>query len=153
MFTAGVILAVMVIPYASSIMREVVTAVPLSQREAMFALGASEWETVRRSVLPYARTGIIAAVVLAMGRAIGETMAVTMVIGNVPRISPSLFLPAYTIPSIIANEFTEVAGNQVYLSALIELGLILFLIAFLMNLAGRVVVNRLTIRTRGGSFA
>jgi phosphate transport system permease protein len=100
-------------------------------------------------VIPYARTGIIAAIVLALGRAIGETMAVTMVIGNVARISPSLFLPAETIPSVIANEFTEVAGNDLYLSALFELGLILFAIAFLMNLAGRILITRL--RFKGGS--
>ncbi len=150
MLSAGVILAVMIIPYASSVMREVITAVPRSQREASLALGATSWETVRTSVLPFARTGIIAAIVLALGRAIGETMAVTMVIGNVARISPSLFLPAYTIPSVIANEFSEVAGNAIYLSALFELGLILFAIAFIMNLLGRVLIARLSFRTRGG---
>jgi phosphate transport system permease protein len=153
MLSAGVILAVMIIPYASSVMREVITAVPRSQREASLALGATNWETIRTSVLPFARTGIIAAIVLALGRAIGETMAVTMVIGNVARISPSLFLPAYTIPSVIANEFTEVAGNAIYLSALFELGLILFGIAFIMNLLGRVLITRLSFRTRGGVAA
>lgn len=147
MLTAGVILAIMIIPYGSSVMREVIAAVPRSQREAAFALGATSWETVRTAVLPYARTGIAAAVVLAMGRAIGETMAVTMVIGNVARISPSLFLPAETIPSVIANEFTEVAGNQVYLSSLFELGLVLFAIAFIMNLLGRVIITRLTVKS------
>jgi phosphate transport system permease protein len=146
MLTAGVILAIMVIPYGSSVMREVIAAVPRSQREACFALGATNWETVRTAILPFARTGIIAAIVLAMGRAIGETMAVTMVIGNVARVSPSLFLPAETIPSVIANEFTEVAGNDLYLAALFELGLILFAIAFIMNLAGRVVISRLTVK-------
>lgn len=149
MLTAGVILAIMIIPYGSSVMREVIAAVPRSQREASLALGATNWETIRTSVLPFARTGIIAAVVLALGRAIGETMAVTMVIGNVARISPSLFLPAYTIPSVIANEFTEVAGNAVYLSALFELGLVLFAIAFIMNLLGRVLIARLNFRARG----
>ena len=153
MLSAGIILAVMIIPYASSVMREVIIAVPRSQREASLALGATNWETVRTSVLPFARTGIIAAIVLALGRAIGETMAVTMVIGNVARISPSLFLPAYTIPSVIANEFTEVAGNAIYLSALFELGLILFGIAFVMNLLGRVLITRLSFRTRGGVAA
>lgn len=146
MLTAGVILAIMIIPYGSSVMREVIAAVPRSQREASVALGATNWETIRTAVLPFARTGIVAAVVLAMGRAIGETMAVTMVIGNVARVSPSLFLPAETIPSVIANEFTEVAGNGVYLSALFELGLILFAIAFIMNLLGRVVITRLTVK-------
>jgi len=149
MLTAGVILAIMIIPYGSSVMREVIAAVPRSQREASLALGATNWETIRTSVLPFARTGIIAAVILALGRAIGETMAVTMVIGNVARISPSLFLPAYTIPSVIANEFTEVAGNTIYLSALFELALILFAIAFIMNLLGRILIARLTFRTKG----
>jgi phosphate transport system permease protein len=149
MLTAGVILAIMIIPYGSSVMREVITAVPRSQREASLALGATNWETVRTSVIPFARTGIVAAVVLAMGRAIGETMAVTMVIGNVARISPSLFLPAYTIPSVIANEFAEVAGNAIYLSSLFELGLILFAIALTMNLLGRLLISRLTFKIRG----
>jgi phosphate transport system permease protein len=153
MLSAGVILAIMIIPYASSVMREVIVAVPRSQREASLALGATNWETIRTSVLPFARTGIVAAVVLALGRAIGETMAVTMVIGNVARISPSLFLPAYTIPSVIANEFTEVSGNAIYLSALFELGLILFAIAFIMNLLGRVLIARLSFRMRGGAIA
>ncbi len=149
MLTAGVILAIMIIPYASSVMREVITAVPRSQREASLALGATNWETIRTSVIPFARTGIVAAIVLAMGRAIGETMAVTMVIGNVARISPSLFLPAYTIPSVIANEFAEVAGNATYLSALFELGLILFAIALIMNLLGRLLIARLSFKVRG----
>jgi phosphate transport system permease protein len=153
MLTASVILAIMIIPYGSSVMREVIAAVPRSQREASIALGATNWETIRTAVLPFARTGIIAAVVLAMGRAIGETMAVTMVIGNVARISPSLFLPAETIPSVIANEFTEVAGNDVYLAALFELGLILFAIAFIMNLLGRVIITRLSFKVGRESFA
>jgi len=145
--TAGVILAIMIIPYGSSVMREVIAAVPRSQREACIALGATNWETIKTAVLPFARTGIVAAIVLAMGRAIGETMAVTMVIGNVARISPSLFLPAETIPSVIANEFTEVAGNGLYLSALFELGLILFGIALIMNLVGRVIITKLSVKT------
>jgi phosphate transport system permease protein len=144
MLTAGVILAIMIIPYGAAVMREVITAVPRSQREACIALGGTTWETMRMAVIPYASTGIIAAIVLAMGRAIGETMAVTMVIGNVARITPSLFLPAETIPSVIANEFTEVAGNNIYLAALFELGLILFAVAFVMNLVGRVLIKRLT---------
>ncbi|MGP8068292.1 MAG: phosphate ABC transporter permease subunit PstC [Candidatus Bathyarchaeia archaeon] len=144
MLTAGLILAIMITPYASAVMREVVAAVPRSQREACVALGGTRLETIRMAVVPYASTGIIAAIVLAMGRAIGETMAVIMVIGNVARITPSLFLPAETIPSVIANEFTEVAGNNIYLAALFELGLILFAIAFLMNLVGRVLISRLS---------
>jgi len=150
MFTAGIILAIMIIPYGAAVMREVIAAVPRSQREACIALGGTTLETARMAVIPYASTGIIAAIVLAMGRAIGETMAVTMVIGNVARISPSLFLPAETIPSVIANEFTEVAGNNIYLAALFELGLILFGIAFLMNLIGRVLISRIT--SHGRSF-
>lgn len=153
MLTAGVILAIMIIPYGSSVMREVITAVPRSQREACIALGATDWETVKTAVLPFARTGIVAAIVLALGRAIGETMAVTMVIGNVARISPSLFLPAETIPSVIANEFTEVAGNGVYLSALFELGLILFAITLMMNLLGRVIIAKLTFKVSGEGIA
>jgi phosphate transport system permease protein len=153
MLTAGIILAIMIIPYGSSIMREVIAVVPRSQREASLALGATKWETIKTSVLPFARTGIIAAIILALGRAIGETMAVTMVIGNVARISPSLFLPAFTIPSVIANEFTEVAGNGVYLSALFELGLVLFAIAFIMNLLGRVLIAKLTFRAKGAAIA
>jgi phosphate transport system permease protein len=149
MLTAGVILAIMIIPYGSSVMREVISAVPRSQREASIALGATQWEMVKTSILPFARAGIIAAIVLAMGRAIGETMAVTMVIGNVARISPSLLLPAETIPSVIANEFTEVAGNDIYLGALFELALILFAIAFIMNLVGRVIVSKLSFKVRG----
>jgi len=144
MLTAGVILAIMIIPYCAAVMREVITAVPRSQREGCIALGGTTWETMRMAVIPYAGTGLIAAIVLAMGRAIGETMAVTMVIGNVARITPSLFLPAETIPSVIANEFTEVAGNGIYLAALFELGLILFAVAFVMNLVGRLLISKLT---------
>ena len=143
MLTAGVILAIMIIPYGAAVMREVITAVPRAQREACIALGGTTWETMQMAVIPYASTGIIAAIVLAMGRAIGETMAVTMVIGNVARITPSLFLPAETIPSVIANEFTEVAGNNIYLAALFELGLILFGVAFVMNFIGRLMIKRL----------
>ena len=146
--TAGVILAIMITPYSAAVMREVITAVPRSQREACIALGGTTWETMRMAVLPYAATGLIAAVVLAMGRAIGETMAVTMVIGNVARVTPSLFLPAETIPSVIANEFTEVAGNGIYLAALFELGLILFAVAFVMNLVGRLLISRLAFHVR-----
>jgi len=148
MLTAGVILAIMIIPYGAAVMREVITAVPRSQREACIALGGTTWETMRTTVIPYASTGIIAAIVLSMGRAIGETMAVTMVIGNVARITPSLFLPAETIPSVIANEFTEVAGNNIYLAALFELALILFAVAFVMNLLGRLLIKRLAFQGR-----
>ena len=149
MLTAGVILAIMVIPYASSIMREVLAAVPRTQREAMIALGATEWETVRKSVIPFARTGVVAAVMLALGRAIGETMAVTMTIGNTARISSSLFAPAYTIPSIIANEFVG-AETALHISALFALGLILFVITFLMNIVARLLIRQLSFKARHG---
>ena len=151
MLTAGVILAIMIIPYGAAVMREVITAVPRAQREACIALGGTKWETMRMAVIPYASTGIIAAIILAMGRAIGETMAVTMVIGNVARITPSLFLPAETIPSVIANEFTEVAGNGIYLAALFELALILFAIALVMNLIGRLLITRLALHGKRSS--
>ncbi len=149
MLTAGVILAIMVIPYASSIMREVLAAVPRTQREAMVALGATDWETVRKSVIPFARTGIVAAIMLALGRAIGETMAVTMTIGNTARISASLFAPAYTIPSIIANEFVG-SVTALHISALFALGLILFAITFLMNIVARLLIRQLSFKARQG---
>jgi len=116
--------------------------VPRDQREAMLALGATRWETIRMVVIPYARTGILGGLMLALGRALGETMAVTMLIGNRPEISPCLFNPAYTLASQIANEFTE-ASTELYLSALIELGLVLFFITFLMNILARLLVLRL----------
>jgi phosphate transport system permease protein len=152
MLTASVILAIMVVPYSSSIMREVFAAVPKSQREAMIALGATNWETVRKSVIPFARTGIVAAVMLALGRAIGETMAVTMTIGNTAKISPSLFSSAYTIPSIIANEFVG-ADTALHVSSLIALGLILFAITFLMNIFARLLIRRLSFKGRHGQVA
>ncbi len=152
MLTAGVILAIMIIPYASSIMREVFVAVPRTQREAMIALGATDWETVRKSVIPFARTGIVAAIMLALGRAIGETMAVTMTIGNTARISTSLFAPAYTIPSIIAIEFVG-AETALHLSALFALGLTLFVITFLMNIVARLLIRQLSFKARRGHIA
>jgi len=152
MLTAGVILAIMVIPYASSIMREVFAAVPRPQREAMIALGATDWETVRKSVIPFARTGVVAAIMLAMGRAIGETMAVTMTIGNIPKISTSLFSPAYTIPSTIANEFLG-ASTPLHVSSLFALALILFAITFFMNIVARLLIRQLSFKVRHGHVA
>jgi phosphate transport system permease protein len=152
MLTAGVILAIMVVPYASSIMREVFAAVPKAQREAMIALGATNWETVRKSVIPFARAGVVAAIMLALGRAIGETMAVTMTIGNTAKISTSLFAPAYSIPSIIANEFIG-SENPLHLSALFALGLILFAITFLMNIGARLLIRQLSFKARRGHIA
>jgi len=139
MLTAGVVLAIMVIPSISSITREVMTAVPQHQREAVLALGSTRWEMIRTGVLRNARTGIIGGIMLGLGRALGETMAVTMVIGNRPEIAKSLFAPGYTLASVIANEFTE-ATDDLYLSALIEIGLALFLLTIIVNAVARILV-------------
>jgi len=138
MLAAAIILAIMVLPIISSISRDALKAVPDSQREAALALGATKWEAIK-IVLSDARSGILGATMLGFGRAIGETMAVTMVIGNRPLISASLFDPAYTMASAIANEFTE-ASSQLYLSALIELALILFVITIIINIAARILL-------------
>ena len=147
LLTGGVILAIMVTPIISAIVRDVLTAVPSSQREAALALGATKWETTR-VVLVNGAPGIAGAVILGLGRALGETMAVTMVIGNRPQISLSLFAPSYTIASVIANEFTE-ATEDIYLSALVELGLILFLVTFVVNAIARLLVWNVTRKTGG----
>ena len=125
MLAGGLILSIMIIPTITAVSRDVMQAVPGIQREGMLALGATRWETISRAVLPYARSGILGAVILGLGRALGETMAVTMLIGNRPEISLSLFAPSYTMASVIANEFTE-ATYDLYLAALIEIGLVLF---------------------------
>lgn len=143
--TAGLVLAIMVVPFIISVSREVLLAVPDSQREAALALGATRWETVWYAVVPYARAGIWGSIFLALARALGETMAVTMVIGNDPRISASLFSPGYSIAAVIANEFTE-ATDKLYLSALIELGLVLFLLTFILNGLARLLVLATTQR-------
>ncbi len=148
MLTGGVILAIMIIPITSSVSREVIMTVPVQQREAALALGATGWETTRMAVLPYARSGIFGAVILGFGRAIGETMAVTMVIGNNPRISESLFAPSYTMASVIANEFVE-ATSGLYISSLIEIGLLLLVVSIIINIAARVLVWKL-LRVEGG---
>ncbi len=147
LLTGGIILAIMVTPIISAVVRDVLAAVPSLQREAALALGATKWETTR-VVLVNAVPGIAGAVILGLGRALGETMAVTMVIGNRPQISISLFEPSYTIASAIANEFTE-ATQDLYLSALVELGLILFLVTFVVNGAARLLVRSVTRRTAG----
>ena|ERR1700731_2986102 len=139
MLAAGVILAIMILPLIASITREVVTAVPRVQREAALALGATRWEMLRMAVLRNARPGIFGAVILGLGRALGETMAVTMVIGNRPEIMRSLFAPGHTLASVIANEFTEAVGST-YLSALVEMALVLFVLTLIVNaLAGLLV--------------
>jgi phosphate transport system permease protein len=151
LLTGGVILAIMVTPIISAVVRDVLAAVPSSQREAALALGATKWETTR-VVLINGAPGIAGAVILGLGRAIGETMAVTMVIGNRPQISASLFEPSYTIASVIANEFTE-ATQDLYLSALVELGLILFLVTFVVNAIARILVWRVTRKNSGAGAA
>ena len=137
--TAGVVLAIMVIPYIISVSREVLLSVPRDQREAALALGATRWESTWKVVVPFARTGIMGSIFLALARALGETMAVTMVVGNVPTISASLFSPGYSIAAVIANEFTEATGD-LYLQALIELGLVLFLLTFILNGLARILI-------------
>jgi phosphate transport system permease protein len=151
LFTAGIILAIMITPIISAVVRDVLAAVPVSQREAALALGATKWETTR-IVLANAASGIAGAIILGLGRAIGETMAVTMVIGNRPQISASLFEPSYTIASVIANEFTEATGD-LYLNALIELGLILFLVTFIVNGVAKLLVWSVTRGTSGTARA
>ena len=141
-FTAGVILAIMIIPTMSAVSRDVLSAVPNSQREAMYSLGATDWEVTQKSVLPYARSGIFGAFVLGLGRAVGETMAVVMVIGNVAKITPSLFTPGYTLSALIANQFGEATG--IYRSAIIEVALILFAVTLIINVLARLLLWRMT---------
>jgi phosphate transport system permease protein len=144
--TAGIVLAIMVVPYIISVSREVLLTVPREQREAALAMGATRWESTWQVVVPWARTGIMGSIFLALARALGETMAVTMVIGNAARINPSLLGPGDTIASTIANQFTEATGD-LYLSALIELGLVLFLITFILNGLARILI---VVTERGG---
>jgi len=146
---AGLILAVMILPTVSSVTSEVLKTVPSSLREAAFALGATRWEAIRIAVLPYARPGILGAALLGLGRALGETMAVTMVIGNSPEISASLFAPGYTLPAVIANEFAE-ATSSVHIGALAGLALVLFGVSLFLNSAARLLV---TVVARGPAKA
>ena len=138
--TAGVILAIMIIPTVSAITRDVLNAVPNSQREAMYSLGATNWEMLQKAVLPYARSGIFGATILGLGRAVGETMAVTMVVGNATNITANLFSPGYTLASLIANQFFESANTAPF----IEIGLILFFLALVINIFARLMLWRLT---------
>lgn len=147
-FTAGIILAIMIIPTISAVSRDVLNVVPNSQREAMYSLGATDWEVIQKSVLPYARSGIFGATILGLGRAVGETMAVTMLIGNANRISPSLFAAGNTLASVIANEFTE-ASYPLYVSSLIEIGLVLFVVTLIINVFARFLIWRMG---RGAQF-
>ncbi len=141
LFTASVVLAVMILPTLSAVSRDVIRAVPKELRESSVALGATWWETNWKVILPAARAGLFGATVLALGRALGETIAVTMVIGNRPEIPASIFSPAYTLASVIANEFTEATG-QIYPAALVELGLVLILVAFAVNTVALLLVRR-----------
>ncbi|HZY60655.1 MAG TPA: phosphate ABC transporter permease subunit PstC [Candidatus Binataceae bacterium] len=139
LLTAGVLLSVMVIPYITAVCTEVFRVVPSSQREAALALGATRWEMIRLAVIPYGYSGVVGAIILGLGRALGETIAVAMVIGNRAEIAASLFMPSSTLASAIANEFTE-ATSDIYLSSLVELGLVLMVLAVILNAAARALV-------------
>jgi phosphate transport system permease protein len=143
MLAAGIILAIMIIPIISSITREVLMVVPQHQREGVLALGATRWEMIRVGVLRNARAGIVGGIILGLGRALGETMAVTMVIGNNPQIVKSLFAPGYTMASVLANEFSEATGD-LYLSSLIEIGLALFFVTIIVNALAQLLVWTVT---------
>lgn len=142
--TASLILAIMIIPYSASLGREMISLVPSDLKEAALSLGATRFEMIRKVILPYARSGIFAGVLLSLGRALGETMAVTMVIGNANFIPKSIFAPANTMASIIANEFTEATG-KVYLASLIEIALLLFIVTMVINLIGKMIVSRMRV--------
>ena len=139
LFSAGVVLSLMIIPFIISVSREVLLSVPVDQREAALALGSTKWESTWRVVVPYARRGIYGSIFLALARALGETMAVTMVIGNAPKIQSSLLAPGYSIAAVIANEFTE-ATSDMYIGALIELGLVLFALTIIINGCARLLI-------------
>ena len=143
MLAGGIIIAIMILPIITSVSREILRSVPDLQREAAYALGATRWEATRIAVLSYAKKGLFGAVILGLGRALGETMAVTMVIGNTPQIAASLFKPGYTLASVIANEFTE-ATTDLYLQALFEIGLVLFGITILANLLAQLLLHTMS---------
>jgi len=151
-FAAGIILAIMVLPYISSVSREVLLAVPRSQREAALALGATRWEMIQKAVLPFAKSGIVGGVILGLGRALGETMAVTMLIGNKHDIAASLFAPGYTMASLIANEFSEASGD-LHLSALMAVGFVLLVVALVVNAIARWLVWQVGRKAEGGGQA
>jgi phosphate transport system permease protein len=150
MLAAIFILMIMVVPIITSITKEIILAVPQSQKEAAIALGATRWEMIRIAVLPYGKSGILGSVILGLGRAIGETMAVTMVIGNTPQISLSLLAPGYTMPSVIANEFAE-AASKLHAAALMEIGLILLVVTLIINILARLLIWSVTRGEKGGS--
>jgi phosphate transport system permease protein len=138
MLAAALLLAIMIVPFSSSVAREVLKAVPQAQREAAYALGATRWEAIRMALF-YARTGIVGSIMLGFGRALGETMAVTMVIGNTPQVSTSLYAPQYTMAAVIANEFAE-AADVLHMNALVEIGLVLFIITLGVNVLSRAFI-------------
>jgi phosphate transport system permease protein len=148
-FVAGLVLTIMIIPIITAVSREAIAATPRLQREGAMALGATHWEQIRHVILPFARGGIFAGIILGLSRAIGETIAVLLVIGNAPQISASIFAPGYTLPSVIASEFTE-ANQPLHLEALIALGVVLFIMSFGVNLFARSVVGRFE-RQAGGA--
>ena len=150
MLAGGIIIAIMILPIITSVSREILRSVPDLQREAAYALGATRWEATRIAVLSYAKKGLFGAVILGLGRALGETMAVTMVIGNTPQIAASLFKPGYTLASVLANEFTE-ATTDMYLQALFEIGLVLLGITILVNLLAQLLLR--TIATKSATRA
>jgi phosphate ABC transporter permease protein PstC len=150
-FIAGLILAIMILPIVSAISREVIATVPVAQKEAALALGATRWEMIRMAVLPYSRAGISGAAMLGLGRAIGETIAVTLVIGNAPQIGHTIFAQGYTLAAVIANEFGEAANNELHRAALIAAGLVLFVLTLVVNIAARgIVPTRPPVRRRWG---
>jgi phosphate transport system permease protein len=145
MLTSSLILAIMIIPYSASLGREVIRLVPTELKEAAYSLGATRFEVIRRVILPYVVSGITAGNILALGRAIGETMAVTMVIGNSNFIPRSIFAPANTMASVIANEFTEATGT-LYLSSLVEIGLLLFVVTMVINILGKQIIKKMSVQ-------
>jgi phosphate ABC transporter permease protein PstC len=152
-FIAGLILAIMILPIVSAISREVISTVPPDLKEASLALGATRWEMIRMAVLPYSRAGITGAAMLGLGRAIGETIAVTLVIGNSPEVGKTIFSQGYTLAAVIANEFGEAANNKLHTGALIAAGLVLFVLTLLVNAIARAIVNRGTKRQATGGAA
>jgi phosphate transport system permease protein len=143
--TSSLILAVMIIPYSASLGREVLQLVPAELKEAAYSLGATRFEVIRRVILPYVVSGVTAGNILALGRAVGETMAVTMVIGNANVIPQSIFAPANTMASVIANEFTE-ATSTLYLSSLVEIGLLLFMVTLVINIIGKQIIKKMSVQ-------
>ncbi len=142
--SSSIVLAIMIIPYSSSIIREVITMVPKDIKEAGYSLGATRYEIIKKVILPYSMSGIFAGILLSLGRALGETMAVTMVIGNSNMLPSSIFAPSNTMASVIANEFTEATGH-IYLSALIGVGLLLFIITTIINIIGKYIMKKISV--------